>query len=114
MRSRITWGSVFLLYFSLITIQNAHAYIDPQSGSYIFQAIVGGVLAAGVAIRVFWSRIWGFITRKNSRSGGDEPGQTAVEAETELHPATPAMTGAGDDPRVLAEEPATARAAERE
>lgn len=67
-RSRVVWGSLFLAYFLLVTIPNAHAYIDPNSGSYIFQLVVGAFLGAAVAVRVFWRRIWGFLTRKGSRS----------------------------------------------
>ncbi len=52
------------------------AYIDPQSGSYIFQVVVGALLGAGVAIKVFWRRIVNFVTRKNS------PSKVEQEAET--------------------------------
>jgi hypothetical protein len=40
-------------------------YIDPGSGSLIFQAVIGGLMAAGVGIAAFWSRITGFFQRKN-------------------------------------------------
>ena len=40
-------------------------YIDPGSGSLIFQALIGGVMAAGVGIATFWSRISGFFSRKS-------------------------------------------------
>jgi hypothetical protein len=40
-------------------------YIDPGSGSLIFQAVIGGLMAAGVGIATFWSRITGFFSRKN-------------------------------------------------
>ncbi len=37
------------------------AYIDPGSGSLILQAIIGGVAAAGVVIRLYWSRLKRFL-----------------------------------------------------
>jgi hypothetical protein len=44
------------------------AYIDPSSASLVWQGIVAGVLGAGVAIKVFWKRIVGFVTRRNGRA----------------------------------------------
>lgn len=41
------------------------AYIDPGSGSFIFQAIVGTALAAAFAVKMFWRRIVGFVTRRD-------------------------------------------------
>jgi hypothetical protein len=41
------------------------AYIDPGSGSFIFQAVVGAALAAGLAAKVFWRRIVGFVSRRD-------------------------------------------------
>jgi len=35
----------------------AHAYIDPGSGSIIFQVIIGGILAAGVTLKMYWGRL---------------------------------------------------------
>ena len=40
-------------------------YIDPGSGSMIFQVVVGVALAASMGVKVFWRRITGFFSRKN-------------------------------------------------
>ena len=69
-RSRAVWGLVFILYFSLITVPNAHAYVDPGTGSYIFQVLIGVFLGAAVAVKVFWRRLWLFVTRR-PKSAGD-------------------------------------------
>ncbi len=42
------------------------AYIDANSGSYLIQVIAGAGLAVMVAAKVFWRRVWGFLTRKNA------------------------------------------------
>jgi len=44
-------------------------YIDPGSGSFIFQVLVGSLLAAGVVFRSFWGRLWSFLSRRNPRNG---------------------------------------------
>lgn len=35
----------------------ANAYVDPGAGSFVFQAMIGGLLAAGVVVKVFWKRL---------------------------------------------------------
>ena len=77
-RSRAVWSVVFLLYFSLITVPNAHAYVDPGTGSYVFQVLIGVFLGAAVAMRVFWRRLWGFVSRRpKSASSSGTPDDTA-------------------------------------
>ena len=63
--SRSAWVAYLTMCLSLLVISPAAAqYIDPGSGSLIFQAIVGGLMAAGLAIGVFWARITSFFRRK--------------------------------------------------
>lgn len=42
----------------------AFAYLDPGTGSIIFQAIVAGLVAALFYFRTIWSRIKSFFTGK--------------------------------------------------
>ena len=47
-----------ILTVSLLTVHGAPmAYLDPGTGSFLIQLLIAGLLAAGVLIRVFWSRI---------------------------------------------------------
>ncbi len=69
-----TWFVLVVLCFWLLVIPAAEAYVDPGTGSYVFQVVIGVFLGAAVAVKVFWRRIWGFITRKPARSTS---GQTA-------------------------------------
>jgi hypothetical protein len=66
MRSRFVWFTLFLLYFCVIAVPGAHAYIDPGSGSFIFQVLIGGLLAGAVAVKHFWRRIVSLFTRRHS------------------------------------------------
>ncbi len=65
MRSRLALAALFFVAFSLLWIQAANAYVDPGTGSFLFQALIGGVLAVGVALKVFWKRFVRFVTRKD-------------------------------------------------
>ena len=65
MKSRVAIAALFFVGGSLLWIPVANAYIDPGTGSFIFQAAIGALLAAGVAIKLFWKRIVRFVTRKD-------------------------------------------------
>lgn len=59
-------------------------YIDPGSGGLILQLLLGGFAAAGVALRLWWSRVLRFL---RIRKDDPEPAPAAAAAE-------PAPTGA--------------------
>ncbi len=52
----------------------AYAYIDPGTGSYLLQFLIGALLAGGFAVRTFWSRIKASLARVLRRTG-DKPGE---------------------------------------
>jgi len=45
---------------------DAHAYLDPGTGSMIIQMLIAGAIGALVVIKAYWSRIVGFFSRKKS------------------------------------------------
>jgi hypothetical protein len=51
----------------LVCVQDAHAYIDPGQGSYLFQMVVAGFLGVLFTIRVYWSKIKSYIAKFLSR-----------------------------------------------
>jgi len=66
MRTRTTWRDSFLfgLLFLLCLSPNAAlAYIDPGTGSYMIQILVGAILGGMMSIKIFWRRIVGFVRR---------------------------------------------------
>jgi hypothetical protein len=89
-KSQIRWGTAFFLYFSLITVPNAHAYIDPASGSFLFQVTIGALLGAGLAIKMFWRRIWGFLSGKTRRERAEAAAAAQVPAEARTEARTEA------------------------
>jgi hypothetical protein len=50
--------------YGAFAMTRTFAYLDPGSASMILQMIVGGVAAAGVAIKLFWDRILRFLHLK--------------------------------------------------
>lgn len=60
---------LFLLFFcGLIFSRDAFAYLDPGSGSYIIQILIGTLLGGFFAIKVYWRRLKSYF----SKDGKDE------------------------------------------
>ena len=57
-------------------VGNAHAYLDPNSGSILLQLILGGVAGAMVAGKLFWHRVRAFFSFNKS-----DPGASKVSGE---------------------------------
>ena len=55
------------LYIYMLSTDQAHAYLDPASGSMLVQGLLAAVAAAGVSIGIFWRRLRSFFGRKNGR-----------------------------------------------
>jgi len=45
------------------------AYIDSGTGSLLLQAIVGGVAAGGVVMKVYWRRLLGLLRIRREEEG---------------------------------------------
>ena len=55
---------------------NLVAYLDAGSGSMIVQILVGGLAAAGVALKIYWRRLLRFLRIRKP----DEPERPAAES----------------------------------
>lgn len=78
-RARLGWMLSLTAALWLMFIPAANAYIDAGSTAVMFQAIVAGLAAAGMFLRVFWRRITGFFSRGST---GDGPDPDDVEPQT--------------------------------
>jgi hypothetical protein len=60
---------------AIALVNVARAYLDPGTGSYIWQLLVGGLLGGLFAAGVFWRRTLVFLKRLFSgRKKNDGPG----------------------------------------
>ncbi len=65
---RIRIGVLFAVLAWSLLPQDAHAYVDPGTGSYIFQIIVAALFGGLFMLRIFWARITGFFGKRFSRA----------------------------------------------
>ena len=59
--------SLAAIFFSLSSFP-AFAYIDPGTGSIVVQAIIAAVVSASFTIKVYWSRIRSYLSKKSGSS----------------------------------------------
>jgi len=58
---------LFICTGILLAAKQTAAYIDPGTGSYVFQMIIAGALGSLFAIKMFWKRITGFFMGKKAK-----------------------------------------------
>jgi hypothetical protein len=44
-------------------LQPAYGYLDPGTGSYVLQLLIGGLLGGLFAVGLFWKRVLAFVKR---------------------------------------------------
>jgi len=59
-----------ILFFA--STQNAQAYLDPGTGSYILQLIIGGALGGVFLLKNYWQSLKGFFSRNKTKSDDHE------------------------------------------
>jgi hypothetical protein len=79
------WPELKLMYHCMV------AYIDPGTGSYLFQLLIAALLGAGFAIKTFRVRLAGFFSTLLSRrqksstraaAKADEPSPSNPRSDT--------------------------------
>ena len=66
---------IYLIYniiaiFTIVT--NAYAYLDPGTGSFILQAIIGFLAAISAGFLYYWSKVKNFFLKLFRKNNNDE------------------------------------------
>jgi hypothetical protein len=65
---------ISLLIICFVTsLKPVYGYLDPGSGSFILQLIIGGGIAALYTIKTYWGKITSFV-RHSKKNNDDESG----------------------------------------
>lgn len=88
-RARIRWTLSLTAILWLVFVPAANAYIDAGTTAVVFQAVVAGLAAAGMFLRVYWRRITRFFGRDSDEDEGEVdvpaaavPGERDAEGDT--------------------------------
>lgn len=73
--SKIVWAIVF---GRLIL-----SYLDPGTGSFIIQLLIGGLLSSLFLVKVFWKRITSVFKRSDEAAAEPSQGSLATSIESE-------------------------------
>ncbi len=63
--SYVRWVAWLTLCLWLLVVPAANAYLDPGSGSLVFQVVAGAAMALSLGVKVFWRRIRMFFARRS-------------------------------------------------
>ncbi len=73
---------MFVYLISLLSpTSDIAAYLDPGSGSFIIQLLIGGVVGLALVVRTFWGRIKLFINNLLGRETEVNPALTDPDME---------------------------------
>ncbi|MGM0652814.1 MAG: hypothetical protein ACQES4_08565 [Bacillota bacterium] len=61
----VTIALLFIVFFA----PTAHAYMDPGTGSYLFQILIASAIGGLFVIKRSWSSIVGFLKQLSGGSG---------------------------------------------
>lgn len=64
--------SLLLLLFLFLAAKPAQAYLDPGTGSYLFQLLIGGLLGGLFIFKQYWQAIISAVFRRDKKPH-DEP-----------------------------------------
>lgn len=66
--NRFSKNMMCIILFGMVVMsaQNAHAYIDPGTGSYLLQILIASVVSGLFVINMWWAKIKAFIFRNKS------------------------------------------------
>jgi hypothetical protein len=67
LRKKFYYILILILVLQFILLQNAFAYLDPGTGSYVFQILVGAFIGGLFAIKIFWQKVKTFFVKLLSR-----------------------------------------------
>lgn len=65
----------FCAVLSLLFSTSAYAYLDPATGSYVVQVIIGVVVSSLYVLKMYWRRIKGFFSIRSEKSTSESAGK---------------------------------------
>jgi uncharacterized membrane protein len=69
---------IFFIYLScniiamFLIVTNAYAYLDPGTGSFILQAIIGFLAALSAGFLYYWTKVKNFFLKLFKKNNNDE------------------------------------------
>ena len=81
----VAFPGLFGLVWLLAMAGPAYGYIDPGTGSFVIQVLIGSALGSLLALKIFWRKIIGFVGRLFGRKPDRPPAEPQAASQTEPH-----------------------------
>lgn len=67
MKTKLRTATVLALWWSAyMTTRPVYAYLDPGSGSFLFQLLIGAAVSALFLLKVYWKKIVSLFSKKST------------------------------------------------
>ena len=85
MISGVDIGLLILLEMPFLSSHDVLAYLDPGTGSFLVQLLIGGIVGALVLLKAYWAKIRAFFSKGNQNQSVDsqEPEQLNTDSDNE-------------------------------
>jgi hypothetical protein len=70
-----------ILVAVLLGARDAHAYLDPSTGSMILQGIIGGMMAGLFIVRRQWTQLKGWFSRRRATDSESSQASAGRDAQ---------------------------------
>ena len=70
---RAGYVGLLVTYFVLVLPADAFAYLDPGTGSMVFQLAAAAILSALFTVKLYWRRVKGKVKGLFGKSADDAP-----------------------------------------
>ena len=67
----VTRSGLLAVFFVVFFSRNVYAYLDPGSGSFIFQMLIAAIVGGLFVIKLYFNKIKTFFKKVFSKSGND-------------------------------------------
>ena len=78
-------GLLILLDMPLLSGRSELAYLDPGTGSFLIQLLIGGLVGVLVLLKAYWAKIRSFFGKRNQNqtTTSQESGQSNMDLDNE-------------------------------
>ncbi len=63
---------ILLLLTLWLPARDAHAYLDPGTGSFLLQAVIAVVMGALLSLKLYWQQLKSFFAGKRDRRSPEQ------------------------------------------
>lgn len=76
---KIRFSIFIILFLTFFLPKRVYAYLDPGTGSYIIQLIIGGLLGSGYLIKTYWKEIKNKFQQLSKRSSQKDDQDSSIQ-----------------------------------